>query len=157
MLMQCKSLRYLTFKSMHRLFDNCIKLGNGISVVQNIFIYTHASYHRNSRLLFDFMMFIFPMKWHMIAFFFLLHHSSLCLFNFHLNERRRKKNLGKKTDDPLEKMIDMEYTQKKMMNSTQNDLLWLNHGWIPLTKHIFDLSIPSRKPSVSYSIWLLRK
>lgn len=113
MLMQCKSLRYLTFKSMHRLFDNCIKLGNGISVVQNIYIYTHASYHRNSRLLFDFMMFIFPMKWHMIAFFFFAT-SFLSLFiQFPSQREKKKKNLGKKTDDPLEKMIDMEYTQKK--------------------------------------------
>lgn len=95
MLMQCKSLRYLTFKSMHRLFDNCIKLRNGISVVQNIFIYTHASYHRNSRLLFDFMMFIFPMKWHMIAFFF-CYIIPLFVYSISISTREEKKKFGKK-------------------------------------------------------------
>lgn len=124
MLMQCKSLRYLTFKSMHRLFDNCIKLGNGISVVQNIFIYTHASYHRNSRLLFDFMMFIFPMKWHMIAFFFFAT-SFLSLFiQFPSQREKKKKNW-----------------EKKLMILLRKWLIWNTHKkkwWIPLKMIYFD-------------------
>lgn len=123
MLMQCKSLRYLTFKSMHRLFDNCIKLGNGISVVQNIYIYTHASYHRNSRLLFDFMMFIFPMKWHMIAFFF-CYIIPLFVYSISISTREEKKNW-----------------EKKLMILLRKWLIWNTHKkkwWIPLKMIYFD-------------------